>query len=182
MPHIHSAPGQHDATASAFIVRLEENQLPKILLHRHVKLNKLLQPGGHVELDENPWQAVIHEIREETGYEVHQLKVLQSALNLVQNPNSNATYLPIPVAANTHRFGDEDHFHDDLAFAFLTTELPSGTPDKGESLDFYWVSLAELNALAENEIIRNAKEISEFVLENFENWRAEDVDIYGGQE
>jgi 8-oxo-dGTP pyrophosphatase MutT (NUDIX family) len=182
MPHIHTKPNEHDLTASAFIVRLDENQEPKILLHRHKKLNKLLQIGGHVETNENPWQAMIHEIREETGYDIHQLKILQSAPNLEQNPNSNATYWPMPILCNTHRFGGIDHFHDDLSFAFLATELPSGEPDEGESRDFHWVNLAELNALTNDEIVENSQEISRYVLENFATWRAEDVDKFGGKE
>jgi 8-oxo-dGTP pyrophosphatase MutT (NUDIX family) len=179
MSHIHDKPGQHDLTASAFIVHTQKNQKPRILLHRHKILNKLLQPGGHVELNENPWQAVLHEISEETGYKTAQLKVLQSAPNIEQDPSSNATYLPIPIIVSSHQFGDKDHFHDDLAFAFTTTELPAGSPGENESHDFYWVGLAELNTL-DNQIIKNCQEICRYVLENFENWRAEDADKFGG--
>jgi 8-oxo-dGTP pyrophosphatase MutT (NUDIX family) len=56
MPHIHTGPGEHDHTASAVIIR-NESDGPKVLLHLHKKLNRLLQPGGHVELHETPWQA-----------------------------------------------------------------------------------------------------------------------------
>jgi 8-oxo-dGTP pyrophosphatase MutT (NUDIX family) len=182
MSHIHNKPGQHDSTISAFIVRIEKNGEPRILLHRHKKLNKLLQPGGHVELNENPWQAVIHEICEETGYEIHQLKVLQSAPNIPQNLQSYATFLPIPVVVNSHRFGDNDHFHDDLGFAFLTTELPASEPDDGEKRDFHWVSLAKLGALTDDEIILNSREISRYVLENFANWRSENVNNFVKEE
>ena len=59
MAHIHNEPGQHDLTVSAFIINVSDKENPKILLCRHKKLGKLLQPGGHVELDENPWQAVL---------------------------------------------------------------------------------------------------------------------------
>lgn len=53
MPHIHTEPGQHDHTASAYIVRLDEAE-PALILHRHKILGQYLQFGGHVELDENP--------------------------------------------------------------------------------------------------------------------------------
>jgi hypothetical protein len=49
MAHIHTEPGQHDFTASAFIIRLDrldERGQPKLLLHKHKKLHKLLQFGG----------------------------------------------------------------------------------------------------------------------------------------
>ena len=177
MPHIHTKPGQHDLTASAFIIRVEENQPPKVLLHRHKLLHKLLQPGGHVELNENPWQAIIHELREETGYDVHQLKVLQSAPNVPQNLDVSALFLPLPVIITSHQFADLNHFHDDLAFAFLTTELPKAREDENESHEFHWLSLAEISALNGNddEIIPNVREIAQYVLENFNDWHAEDV-------
>ena len=66
MAHVHTQYGEHDQTASAFIVRTDTEQ-PKLLLHLHKKLGVLLQPGGHVELQENQWQAICHEIQEETG-------------------------------------------------------------------------------------------------------------------
>jgi 8-oxo-dGTP pyrophosphatase MutT (NUDIX family) len=182
MPHIHSEPGQHDVVVCAYIVRVEKNQPPRALLHRHKRLNKLLQPGSHVEVTENPWQAIIHEIREETGYDIHQLKILQSVPGIEPAPDSDAIYLPVPVAMDEHRYGDKDHFHDALAYAFMTTELPNGEPDEDESQEFYWVDLEKLNTLTDNEIMRSSKEIYKYVLENFENWRAEDVDKFGGGE
>jgi 8-oxo-dGTP diphosphatase len=39
----------------------------KVLLHWHKKVKALLPPGGHIEPDEDPVQAVLREIREETG-------------------------------------------------------------------------------------------------------------------
>jgi 8-oxo-dGTP pyrophosphatase MutT (NUDIX family) len=189
MPHIHSKPGQHDVTASAFIVRVKKNQKPKILLHRQKRLDKLAQPGGHVELTENPWQTVIHEIREETGYEISQLKVLQSASNLEQsrNPeqdsNSGVIYLPIPIAvSSSYLHSSGEHTHDDLAFAFLTIEMPKNEVDKSETSDFCWVGLEELSTLPDDKVMKDAREISKYVLENFENWRAEGVDKFGGGE
>ena len=66
MAHIHTQPGQHDHTASAYIIRTDLDT-PRIMLHLHRKIGKYLQFGGHVELNETPWQAVVHELREESG-------------------------------------------------------------------------------------------------------------------
>ena len=49
MAHIHE---KIDFTTSVFIVRNG-----KVLLHKHKKLGIWLQPGGHIELDEDPNQA-----------------------------------------------------------------------------------------------------------------------------
>ncbi|MEC9365812.1 MAG: NUDIX domain-containing protein, partial [Chloroflexota bacterium] len=38
-----------------------------IFLHRHPKIKLWLPPGGHVEADEDPVEAVLREIKEETG-------------------------------------------------------------------------------------------------------------------
>lgn len=65
MSHIHPGHGQHDICVSAYIVLLGDES--KMLLHKHRKLGTLLQFGGHVELDETPWQAVLREIMEESG-------------------------------------------------------------------------------------------------------------------
>ncbi len=53
MAHIHTQPGQHDHTASAYIFRVDFDE-PKLVLHLHRKINKYLQFGGHIELHETP--------------------------------------------------------------------------------------------------------------------------------
>lgn len=68
MAHIHTAPGQHDNTVTLYIVRQFGTEW-KGLLHMHRKHHRLLPVGGHVELDETPWQSAVHELREEAGYE-----------------------------------------------------------------------------------------------------------------
>jgi len=52
MSHIHTQPGQHDMTVSAFIVRQVDGEW-KCLVHLHKKAGKLMQVGGHVELGVN---------------------------------------------------------------------------------------------------------------------------------
>ena len=37
------------------------------LLHRHKRLGLWIQPGGHIEPGETPWDAAMRETREETG-------------------------------------------------------------------------------------------------------------------
>ena len=38
-----------------------------VFLHRHPKIKLWLPPGGHIEVNEDPVEAVIREIKEETG-------------------------------------------------------------------------------------------------------------------
>lgn len=174
MPHIHTEPGQHDHTVSAFIIRADTAE-PKLLLHRHKKLGVLLQPGGHVELDETPWQAVRHEVAEETGYEFAQLKVLQPMVRI--KSLASAALHPVPVVLNTHNFDpDGEHKHTDIAFAFMAQSGPVGAPAQGESADISWLSLEELRGLPETQIYENVRQIGEFVLTDvLELWVPVDV-------
>ena len=69
MGHIHNGLNDHDFTVSAFIIRKDKN-VNKLLLHRHKKLGKYIQIGGHVEVSENPIQALAHELKVESGYDL----------------------------------------------------------------------------------------------------------------
>jgi len=61
MPHIHEL---IDFTVVAFIVFRN-----KVLMIHHKQLNMWLPIGGHIELSEDPEQALFREIKEETGLE-----------------------------------------------------------------------------------------------------------------
>ena len=161
MAHIHTLPGQHDSTVGAYIVRLDGPE-PKVLLHMHRKLNALLPIGGHVELNESPWQAIAHELREESGYTLEELTLLQPRQRLAQL--SDVVLHPYPVVMSTHDLA-HDHFHSDTAYAFVTSSVPKAAVQAGESSDLRWLSRAELSALAEPAIFTNTKEIYNFVLD-----------------
>jgi 8-oxo-dGTP pyrophosphatase MutT (NUDIX family) len=174
MPHIHTEPGQHDHTASAFIIRTDFDE-PKLLLHVHKKLGKLMQPGGHVELHETPWQAVQHEITEETGYKPAQLKILQPPRRL--QSLSGAAVHPVAVCQNTHKFNTElNHFHTDTTYAFVTDTPPEGDIAEGESAELRWVGRDELEALNAEQIILNIKEVGLFVFDEcYRHWQPVDI-------
>ncbi len=166
MPHLHTKPGQHDLTVSAFIIRTDFDQ-PKIMLHRHRKLNKLLQFGGHVEHNENPWAAIAHELREESGYELSQLQLLQSVDRLKELPNVNLH--PQPVCVNTHPIDANDlqgaHFHIDMSYAFVAGEEPRHQPDAGESIDIRLLTREDLDNLSEQEIWPDTALICKYIFD-----------------
>jgi 8-oxo-dGTP pyrophosphatase MutT (NUDIX family) len=49
-------------TATGFVVRDH-----KTILHWHKRLQQWMPPGGHIEENEDPLEAVLREIKEETG-------------------------------------------------------------------------------------------------------------------
>ncbi|MBI2589049.1 NUDIX domain-containing protein [Candidatus Saccharibacteria bacterium] len=169
MAHIHTKPGQHDHTASAYIVRVDGNE-PRIMLHRH-KLDRVyLQFGGHVELDENPWQTLIHELREEAGYDISQLKILQPKLRLKQL--TKASIHPIPICYNTHSVRNaKKHYHTDSVFALTTQESPKHSLAEGESQDLRLFTRQEISDLPDSEIFPMAREMALFIFDQvLPNW------------
>jgi len=62
MPHIHE---KIDFTAEVFIVHHN-----RVLLRLHDKYNIWLSVGGHIELNEDPMEAAIREVKEEVNIEI----------------------------------------------------------------------------------------------------------------
>ncbi len=145
MPHIHTSPGQHDMTVSAYILRQIDEEW-RCLVHMHKKFGKLLQVGGHIELHETPWAALIHEIREESGYDQDQVNVLQ-----IYPVTSQATTVvhPVPIAFNTHKVNDT-HYHSDLGYACIVEDDPRHEILPPESPDLRWLTINELKQARDN--------------------------------
>ncbi len=161
MPHIHTEPGHHDQTASAIIVRTDGSE-PRVMLHRHKKLGLYLQFGGHIELDETPWQAIAHELEEESGYTLGQLNILQPPDRLKDLPSNDLH--PYPICQITHRFSDI-HNHTDTMYGFITDQEPSKTIAEGESTDIKLFSKAELKDFQANDIQPDIAATALFVLD-----------------
>lgn len=161
MPHIHTQPGQVDATVTAFIVRLDRKS-PEILFHVHKKYQRLLPVGGHIELDETPWAAVAHEIEEESGYELAQLSVMQPKLRL--GLLTGVVSHPVPLRLNTHEAAP-GHFHSDTAFLFVTHEDPLRHVAEHESADLRWLTRANLDSITDKEMYVDARETAVFILD-----------------
>jgi len=130
MAHIHE---KIDFTASVFIV-----SEGKVLLHFHKKLRKWLQPGGHIELDEDPNQAAIREAKEETGLDV----VLIGGPRLPQLTSDRTDLVP-PRYLNRHAF-NETHEHIDCVYFARVTD---GVLMPEEGVDMRWFSAEDLDTL-----------------------------------
>ena len=161
MAHIHTGIGEHDHTVGAYIVRLDGSE-PRVFLHMHKKLGRLLPLGGHIELNETPWQAIAHELLEESGYTLSDLKTLQPKQRI--ESLYSAIIHPYPVVMNTHNI-TADHFHSDTSYAFVADGEPQFKVGDGESNDLRWLTRSELNQLQEPDIFLDAKQVYNFILD-----------------
>ena len=97
-------------TVSGFLVEGEGT-----LLHWHKKLQIWLPPGGHIDPDEDPVQAVVREVLEETGI------AAEVVPHAAEHAFSNLPQLPPPlsiIVADVGASADEPaHQHIDLCYA-----------------------------------------------------------------
>lgn len=120
MPHIHTELGQIDYCADVFIVHKN-----KVLFRFHDKHNKLLVPGGHIELNEVPEQAAVREAFEEVGLEIKLYNPTSIALvtkdedsEKIGSKENEYRELLLPQAMNIHRISDT---HRHLGFVYFGT-------------------------------------------------------------
>lgn len=112
MGHIHGN-DQYDFTVSGVIIHKD-----KVLMVLHHKLQLWLSPGGHIELNETPLQALYREIEEETGLTKDQLTLITpytDNLLFTRDEGRNSTE-PIPFDIDIHPLGDEGHRHIDFGY------------------------------------------------------------------
>lgn len=89
-----------------------------VLLHWHRKVQAWLPPGGHIEPDEDPVQATLREVEEETGLEVRTVPHQQSL------PIGNLDQVDAPFAIMIEDVFDEKHgAHQHIDFIYFTVPL-----------------------------------------------------------
>jgi 8-oxo-dGTP pyrophosphatase MutT (NUDIX family) len=104
------------------------------VLHRHKRLGRWLQPGGHLEPGEGPWDAALRESEEETGL---------SLLHPLDGPR--LLHLDVHEAA-------EGHIHLDFRYLLLAPD-EDPTPPPGESPEARWYSWEEALAMADDALL-----------------------------
>jgi len=119
--------------ASAFVVSLQDKT---VLLLNHKSLNLLLQPGGHIDQGENPFQAAIRELKEETGLDSNNLEYypFEPENNLLPF-NINSHFIPENKKEN-----EPGHYHYAFEYLFFANSERNIRIDLAESTDFQWAS------------------------------------------
>jgi 8-oxo-dGTP pyrophosphatase MutT (NUDIX family)/GNAT superfamily N-acetyltransferase len=101
-----------------------------VVLHLHKRLGIWLQPGGHIDAGEQPWEAARRETVEETGLPV-----------VAEGDPAHLIHVDVHP-------GPRGHTHLDLRY-HLTSPPVAPSPPEGESPDVRWFTWAEAVAIAE---------------------------------
>ena len=94
-----------------------------VVLLKHKRLGLWLQPGGHVDAGETPWEGALREAREETGLDVTFADVGDDGV-------------PHLVHVDVHP-GGRGHTHLDLRYLVHGGDADP-TPPEGESQEIAW--------------------------------------------
>jgi len=112
------------------------------VLHWHKRLGGWMQPGGHVDPGEAPWQAAVRETAEETGLPV-------------RHPASG----PVLIHLDGHPAGP--HFHLDLRYLLLSDDVEP-SPPPGESQQVRWFPLAEAIEIADAALVDGLRRLRDY--------------------
>jgi 8-oxo-dGTP pyrophosphatase MutT (NUDIX family) len=127
-PFDEQADAEH-VTASAVVVGPRGT-----VLHMHKRLHRWLQPGGHVDPGEGPWDAALRESLEETGLEI-------------AHPAGGPRLIHVDV-----HDGAKGHTHLDLRYLLVGADRDPAPP-AGESPLARWFDWHEAAAVADTALV-----------------------------
>jgi 8-oxo-dGTP pyrophosphatase MutT (NUDIX family) len=129
-------------TASAMVINRQRTHA--LLLH-HAKLNRWLQPGGHIDdVDADPAYGALREAREESG--------------LLQLSLANEKLFDVDVHAIPARGAEPAHLHYDVRYLVVADAMDIALSD--ESLAFQWKPIHDLlDSSMDESIARMARKV-----------------------
>lgn len=146
MAHIHE---KIDFTVEVFIVYQN-----KILLRVHDKYKFWLSIGGHIELDEDPVEAAIREVKEEVGLDI-QIEGEAHGPKDQEETNRGYKYLIPPRYLGRHPVSDT---HEHISFVYFATSntdtVLESVLDHEKGVEMKWFSKDDLE---NTELVPNVK-------------------------
>ena len=136
--------------ASAFVINPKDK---KILLVKHKKFDRWLQPGGHIEDDETPEEAATREVFEETG--------IKTKLIGEHFPREDDMIRPLGIQCNRKDNGDR---HFDIIYAAVPTNPDENVTISTESTDAGWFTRNELENLS---VFPDVKITMDYILKTY---------------
>ena len=110
-----------------------------VVLLKHKRLGIWLQPGGHIDPGETPWDAALRESAEETGLDV--------SFDEFFDVSVEETLIPGLVHVDVHP-GGRGHTHLDLRYLVDGGDVDPAPPE-GESQDIAWFGWTQAIAIAD---------------------------------
>ncbi len=120
-------------TATAFVV-----EGGRTLLHWHKRLQQWMPPGGHIEPDEDPVQAVLREVREETGLAA---EIIPAAAPL---PFDYPEQLPAPYTILVEDIPGPGEPHQHIDLIYFVRPIDGAAHDAVDDPTLRWVTEADL--------------------------------------
>jgi 8-oxo-dGTP pyrophosphatase MutT (NUDIX family) len=129
------------ATASVFLFARGEDAW-RVGLIRHPRFGKWMLPGGHVEPDENPAEAALREVAEETGRTARLLAA--PGLDEPDGADEPSVIVPWRIVEQhvpAERREPQPHIHIDHLYLALAE---ASAPTPGAELPFAWYTADQL--------------------------------------
>lgn len=124
----------------------------KILLFWHKKLGKWLFPGGHVEPNEDPMEAVIREAKEETGLDIRIMdagKGPRLRYKEVFEPPR-----PLSILIEKAHYAEGLHVHFDFVYLAKLGDAREIRAQEDEVGEFKWFGSKDVNLIETSEDVR----------------------------
>ena len=122
-------------TATGFVV-----DGSRTLLHWHERLQQWMPPGGHLEADEDPVQAVLREIEEETGL------VAEIILAREAEPFQYPEQLPPPYTILVEDIPGPDEPHKHIDMIYFCRVVDGAGRLRADDPTLRWVDAEDLHA------------------------------------
>ena len=138
MPHIHE---KIDYTVEVFIVYKN-----KVLLRMHDKHKIWLSVGGHIELNEDPTQAAIREVKEEVGLDIKLVGGTKGKANGETENRGHRDLIP-PKYMGRHPVTDTHEHVVLIYFATADNDTVKESLNEHERTSTKWVTKEELETM-----------------------------------
>lgn len=152
--------GEKHWTVGAWLITQESPR--RILLVHHKKFDRWLQPGGHQEWNENPLEATIREIEEETGidmssYVENQVEIFDEWSVRLPSPTFVMQYFIDPYK------DQPQHFHLDWTYIWEVPRQAVKISEK-ESHDLQWFTHEQTKSLS---VFNNTRRLLDEIFSRF---------------
>jgi ADP-ribose pyrophosphatase YjhB (NUDIX family) len=138
---------QNRFTSTGFVI----NDSNEILMIKHKKLGKWMPPGGHVDENELPCDAVLREVYEETGVRA---QIIFTKKKKATSSDVQLRELPLPMEILLTNF-EGDGLYNCINLNYLCyADDTALNPSTAEVSDIGWFSLSEALKLDTYDFIR----------------------------